>query len=184
MMDQQFHIARLPRIRFGPGSLSKLAAIAAGFGERALLVTGARSFLDSAHWKHLQADLSAQGMSWATCGVDGEPSPELIDKCVQRFAAERFEVVIGIGGGSALDAAKAIAGLLRVQRSVDGARTFPVESLVAADREVLHFEAAQSGNDIFVVLTVAHPADGVGLDFMRSDDLGVSWTEPSWTPWK
>jgi len=42
----------------------------------------------------------------------------MVDEAVRAFRAETIEVVIGLGGGSALDAAKAIAGLLRPSNSV------------------------------------------------------------------
>jgi len=50
--------------------------------------------------------------------VDGEPSPALADELANRYRNEAVDVVIGIGGGSVLDAAKAVAGLLRVPNSV------------------------------------------------------------------
>jgi len=52
------------------------------------------------------------GIAWEHVPVDGEPSPELLDDAVARRRADPPDVVVGIGGGSALDAAKAIAGLL------------------------------------------------------------------------
>jgi alcohol dehydrogenase len=50
--------------------------------------------------------------------VPGEPSPALIDEVVARHRAQQIDCVVGIGGGSALDAAKAIAGLLKPGHSV------------------------------------------------------------------
>ena len=50
--------------------------------------------------------------------VSSEPSPQFIDNTVEQYFDCQIDVVLGIGGGSALDAAKAIAGLLRVNRSV------------------------------------------------------------------
>jgi len=44
--------------------------------------------------------------------VEQEPSPQLVDEAVRKYRDSGIEVVIGIGGGSVLDAAKAIAGLL------------------------------------------------------------------------
>jgi alcohol dehydrogenase len=50
--------------------------------------------------------------------VEGEPSPSMVDVAVGRFRRDSPEVVVGIGGGSVLDAAKAIAGLLPHGNSV------------------------------------------------------------------
>jgi len=50
--------------------------------------------------------------------VHDEPSPELVDAAVARFRDTGIRVVAGIGGGSVLDAAKAIAGLLITGDSV------------------------------------------------------------------
>jgi alcohol dehydrogenase len=113
-----FAIARLPRIEFGRGAIAKVPALVRQWGRRALVVTGARSFAATPHWEALQRDLAAQGVEWEICQVAGEPSPELVDGTVARLADAGIDVVVGIGGGSALDAAKAIAGLLRVRRSV------------------------------------------------------------------
>ncbi|MCG7755966.1 MAG: iron-containing alcohol dehydrogenase [Nitrosomonas sp.] len=113
-----FSIARLPRIEFGAGVLKKLPDIIAGYGARILLVTGARSFTDTPHWPYLIDQLAQRAISWQHCTVAEEPSPALIDDLVRTYANDRFAAVVGIGGGSALDAAKAVAGLLPVQRSV------------------------------------------------------------------
>lgn len=113
-----FSIARLPRIEFGAGAVSRLPAIVRGYGRRALLVTGARSFQEGPHWQGLTRGLMERGIDWWHCRVEGEPTPELVDAAVARYAGEDVECVLGLGGGSALDAAKAIAGLLRVRRSV------------------------------------------------------------------
>lgn len=113
-----FSIARLPRIEFGAGTVSRLPAIVRGYGQQVLLVTGARSFQEGLHWERLTRGLMEQGIDWWHCRVEGEPTPELVDEMVRKYAEEGIDCVLGIGGGSALDAAKAIAGLLRVQRSV------------------------------------------------------------------
>lgn len=113
-----FSIARLPRIEFGAGVIKRLPELARAYGQRALLVTGGTSFQQTPYWAALKADLASAGLSWAHCTIDGEPSPERVDELVTEHADQGVDVVIGIGGGSALDAAKAIAGLLRVGRSV------------------------------------------------------------------
>ena len=117
-MIPSFAIARLPRIEFGAGTLRKLPAIAASYGKRLLLVTGARSFAESTAGEWLLGELKAQGFSWQQVRVAGEPSPQFVDGAVARLHGGEIDVVIGLGGGSALDAAKAIAGLLKPGNSV------------------------------------------------------------------
>lgn len=113
-----FAIARLPRIVFGEGALGDLAREAAVHGRSLLLVTGARSLRSQPRWAMLLDALSGAGLALQDMVVEGEPSPELVDAAVGAFAGRGIEVVVGIGGGSALDAAKAIAGLLPHRHSV------------------------------------------------------------------
>ena len=113
-----FSLSRLPRIEFGPGVLGKLPAIARIYGTRALLVTGAGSLKNSPRWAAVTDGLQAQGVSWLHLAIPGEPSPQRVDEAVRTLRLESIDVVIGLGGGSALDAAKAIAGLLKPGNSV------------------------------------------------------------------
>ncbi|MCW9014249.1 MAG: iron-containing alcohol dehydrogenase [Gammaproteobacteria bacterium] len=115
---QNFSIARLPRIEFGHGAFAKIADICSQYGNRLLLVTGKQSFTSSVFFQQLLEDFKSKNIQWVQCTVDGEPSPQLVDDAVKQFADDNFDVVLGIGGGSALDAAKAIAGLLKVKCSV------------------------------------------------------------------
>ena len=117
-MTGPFSITRLPQIVFGPGTIAQVPALAASFGRRVLLVTGARSFRESRHGVALTEGLGTRGIEWQSLAVSGEPSPALVDGAVREHGPQGVEVVIGIGGGSALDAAKAIAGLLRVGEPV------------------------------------------------------------------
>ena len=113
-----FSIAKLPRIEFGAGVFNKLPDTIASYGRHILLVTGGQSFSRTDYWQTLINELNNRDMTWMQCTVAKEPSPALIDETVKAFADHSFDVVVGIGGGSALDAAKAIAGLLKVKRSV------------------------------------------------------------------
>ena len=107
-----FSISRLPRIEFGEGVLCKLPAIAALYGKRLLLVTGARSLAQSDYWPLLVQGLQQRGLSYELLQINDEPSPQQIDSAVTSYRGGNIDVVVGIGGGSVLDAAKAIAGLL------------------------------------------------------------------------
>lgn len=118
MRITDFSVSRLPRIEFGAGALARLPVIARQYGTRALLVTGSSSFKHSPFWETVTNGLAAQGISWTHLAIPGEPSPQMIDEAVHSQRGNPVDVVIGIGGGSALDAAKAIAGLLKPGNSV------------------------------------------------------------------
>jgi len=113
-----FEIARLPRIIFGEGRVEEIPSQIADFGQRVLIVTGAHSFRATGHWETLQQQMQDQKIVWETYLITKEPSPEDIDQAVVEFKGKNIEVVLGIGGGSVLDAAKAIAGLLPHGNSV------------------------------------------------------------------
>jgi len=113
-----FAISTVPYIVFGDGTRRRLPELAQEFGQRVLLVTGQSSFPDSLAWPELLQGLKVRDMTWAHVNVRGEPSPQLADDMARLFRDDGIAVVIGIGGGSVLDAAKAIAGLLRVSHSV------------------------------------------------------------------
>ena len=113
-----FSIARLPRIEFGPGVFATVPDIIARHGRHVMIVTGSHSFPATPQWDTLIVTLEQRDISWYHVSIDSEPSPQLIDAAVQQYTDTPVDVVLGVGGGSALDAAKAIAGLLRVQRSV------------------------------------------------------------------
>jgi alcohol dehydrogenase class IV len=114
----EFSISCLPRIIFGEGTLRQVPIIAASFGKRALLITGGHSLRDSACWAGLTAGLRTQGVLWDELRIQDEPSPQLVDEAVRTARGSQIEVVVGIGGGSVLDAAKAVAGLLAHGHSV------------------------------------------------------------------
>lgn len=111
-------VGRLPAIELGRGRIARLPDIVARHGRHALIVTGAGSFRRTSAWPELLAALAAREVSAADAAVAGEPSPALVDEAVAANRDAGIDVVVGIGGGSVLDAAKAIAGLLPSGRSV------------------------------------------------------------------
>jgi alcohol dehydrogenase len=113
-----FNLSRLPRILFGAGRIAEVPALVREFGVRALLITGKQSLQNSPYWNPLISALQAQGISWEHETVSGEPSPQWVDEAVARHRSAGIEAVVGIGGGSVLDAGKAVAGLLPHNASV------------------------------------------------------------------
>lgn len=106
-----FNFAATPHIHFGIGVRAKLAGLVAGYGSRLLLVTGGRSFDDSPLCQALLTELDER-FELTRVRVMGEPTPMLVDQAVAACADARPDCVVAIGGGSPVDAAKAIAGLI------------------------------------------------------------------------
>ncbi|MBN4053089.1 iron-containing alcohol dehydrogenase [Gammaproteobacteria bacterium AH-315-K14] len=113
-----FSTVRLPRIIFGEGTHQQLPSLVRAYGRKVLLVTGATSFRSTVYWSPLEEALDVAGVQWSNVIIDGEPSPQQVDQVVAQFYQTGINSVLGIGGGSVLDAAKAIAGLLLQGHSV------------------------------------------------------------------
>ena len=107
MNGTRFEFATANRILFGPGTLREAGPAAASLGHRALVVTSS----DSARAAPLLAALDAGGLSHVIFAIKGEPSVETVRRGAALAAEARVDLVVGFGGGSALDAAKAIAAL-------------------------------------------------------------------------
>jgi len=104
----RFEFATASRIIFGPGTLREVGALAREFGERALVVTGA----DPHRAGPLLALLREHGLACSRFPVRGEPEIETVRQGAALARKEGCGVVIGFGGGSALDAGKAIAAMV------------------------------------------------------------------------
>jgi len=113
-----FRLSRIPRILFRIGAISELPAIAEGYGRSIALVTGVRSFTASDRAARLNEQLISRGVTIHNVTVAGEPSPALIDEAVGRLKREGISLVVSIGGGSVMDAGKAISAMLTTDGSV------------------------------------------------------------------
>lgn len=112
----------LPRqVVFGPGVFARAGAIAAGLGTQALVVTGASALHEPAgtapaaggsSMARLAAQLHDAGVGVVRYLVRGEPTIAVADDGTRVALASRCDCVIGMGGGSVLDTAKAVSGLM------------------------------------------------------------------------
>ncbi len=102
-----FEFATATRIIFGRGSVRQLPQITRSFGDQALIVTGRDASRSSA----VLQSLRAAGISVSTFSIQGEPTLDEVRRGSETARATGAQVVIGVGGGSAVDAGKAIAAL-------------------------------------------------------------------------
>lgn len=118
-MGFEFYTA--PRILFESGAIKKLPSICAGFGKHYLIVTGGGSLRRSGVLDTLIKDMEKAGIKCIVFdGVKGEPTTETVDAAVQCGIHASVDAVLGIGGGSAMDTAKAAAGVITNGGSVRG----------------------------------------------------------------
>jgi len=103
----RFEFATASRIIFGSGTAAEVAPIAAGLGRRALVVTGRTSERAAP----IVTALRAAGIDVLSFAVSGEPDVATIEQGRAAAQTASRDVVIGVGGGSVVDAAKAVAAL-------------------------------------------------------------------------
>lgn len=104
----RFEFATATRIICGPGTLREVGPLAREFGCRALLVTGQKANRS----ERLRDILRASAVEVVSFTVAGEPDISMVERGLAIAKPERCELVIGCGGGSVIDAGKAIAGML------------------------------------------------------------------------
>ncbi len=113
-----FAFARIPDIHFGPGKLAALPQLIQRYGKRVLFITGSSSFVRSERHARLRETLSQAGIGIEHAALAGEPSPQFVDEVVKNYRGGRIDCVVGIGGGSPLDAGKAVSAMLPQEDSV------------------------------------------------------------------
>ena len=117
-MIKPFSFAPMPQINFGWGIRKQfLEKITEKYTGHIVLITGATIAQKGQFGDELMTHLQNTTTDLKHFVVSGEPSPELVDEIVQQCHADS-QAVIGLGGGSVLDAAKAVAGLIPSQTSV------------------------------------------------------------------
>lgn len=106
----EFEFYNPTRLVFGAGSLSRLGEVAREHGKRALLVTGGGSVKKNGVYDRAVASLKAAGVAVSECsGVEPNPRITSVARGADIARKESCEVVIALGGGSTMDAAKVMA---------------------------------------------------------------------------
>lgn len=117
-MADSFQFSSLPKIIFGPGKRNALADELFVRGKRVLLLTGSSSVHNSGHGDEIISSIKAANLELHHEVIAHEPSPSLIDGIVGRYQSSELEVVVAVGGGSVMDAGKAVSAMIPVEGSI------------------------------------------------------------------
>lgn len=95
---------------FGAGTLSQLGEVVGKYGKKALLVTGGGSVKRNGVFDRAVASLDAAGVAVTECtGVEPNPRITSVARGAKIARDEKCDIIIALGGGSTMDAAKVMA---------------------------------------------------------------------------
>lgn len=104
------------RLIFGAGSLARLGEVAGTLGKKALIVTGGGSVKRNGTFDRAVASLTAAGIASVECeGVEPNPRISTVRRGAQIARDENCDMIIALGGGSTMDAAKVMAAAVFYQ---------------------------------------------------------------------
>jgi len=115
---KKFNFSCTPKLYFGEGAFDKVKNIIKDYGDKILVITGGTSFEKSFYHKRLLSDLEKNNIIYYLEKVKNEPSPLIIDEISEKYRKENISVVISVGGGSVMDAGKAVSAMLTKNDSV------------------------------------------------------------------
>jgi alcohol dehydrogenase class IV len=116
-MIRPFNFAATPECFFGAGKIEVLPSLVRRYGRKVLLVTGANASWAAPSLRKAIEELSHTG-TVDHVRITREPSPAMIDDIVLNDTYSGVSVVVAIGGGSVLDAGKAISAMLPLREPV------------------------------------------------------------------
>jgi alcohol dehydrogenase class IV len=109
-----------PNILFEAGASTKLAELVAGYGAKRILLVTDKGVRNAGLTGNAEAGLIAGGCELTVFdGVEADPPAHVIEQAVALCRDKRIELVISIGGGSALDTAKLVAYLAKTPDRLD-----------------------------------------------------------------
>lgn len=95
---------------FGAGSIARLGEVAGRYGKKALIVTGGGSVKKTGVFDKAVKSLTASGIAFAECsGVEPNPRISSVRRGAKTARKEGCDIIIALGGGSTMDASKAMA---------------------------------------------------------------------------
>lgn len=133
---KSFDAGHVPAISFGSGRLGDVPGLAAGLGGSCVLILADVVMIELGVTAQVSQALLNAGMDVVRArGIDGEPKDSTVDAMVALARKSQCDVVVGLGGGAAMDAAKLVAAIACADApALDyalGAKPFPSRRLPA-----------------------------------------------------
>ncbi len=114
-----FTFAKVPPLYFGTGKITVLPRLLQQqAGDAVLVVTGARSLQQSGQWDRIATLLTEANIRFEQVACRGEPTTAWVDATCDRYRGTGLTGVVAIGGGSVVDAGKAVAAMLPHHNSI------------------------------------------------------------------
>ncbi len=117
-----FQFTGTPAIHFGSGMVEKLVDLLPKGTRRVLFVMGGFQRTNAEPWSRIASKLEEAGIGYETVHIHHEPTVEWVDEVVDRYRSDGYghdgrdglaiDAVVAIGGGSAMDAGKAVSAML------------------------------------------------------------------------
>lgn len=185
MHSFSFHLPT--ELHFGADKGPAFAASAAKLGKHAFVVTGSGSVVRLGYLAEVVGLLTKAGVEITQfCGVEQNPEAETVNRATAELRAAGCDFVVAVGGGSAMDAAKAIAALAATPGETDvwpftlgGAKAFQFTSALPLACVATTAATASEVTPYSVISQRASRGKSVlGHDFLKPR---VSWLNPSYT---
>ena len=107
-IKMKFSFSTSDHILFGPGRFNDVPEIVRQYGQRLLIITGKRHD----RFEYLADMLSGRQLQISHYAVHGEPTTDIIMDASRQARYKECDCIIGVGGGSVIDAGKAVAAML------------------------------------------------------------------------
>lgn len=106
------------KIFFGKGKLENLYREILNYSNDVLLLCGEKSLKDNNYYFQIINEFDANNINYTVETITDEPSVDLIDSIVKKYKEENVSLIVGVGGGSVIDSAKAVSAMLKNDGSV------------------------------------------------------------------
>lgn len=117
-MNHSFQFSSLPEIMFGAGKRNELPSAVRSIGNKVLLLTVSSSVHNLGNIDEIISGLQKANLELSHEVIDHEPSPAMVDQIVDKHRESGIEVVVAVGGGSVMDAGKAVSAMIPVEGNI------------------------------------------------------------------